>query len=93
LIAYFIGNIKDVLPNINRMQTAKMAEKYRFCPWWPWPSNTSEWGTKHVFRVNLMQIHQALPEIFHTQTKNPDWRHQKTTFRSSLHVVKSGRNC
>jgi len=24
---------------------------------------------------------------FHTQTKNTDWRCQKTTFRSSLHVV------
>jgi len=25
-----------------------------FCPWrtWPWPSNSSEWGTKHVFRVH-----------------------------------------
>jgi len=51
-----------------------------FCPWWPWPSNfkPSEWGTKHVFRVNLAQIRSAVPEIFHTQTKKTtDWRHQK----------------
>jgi len=26
---------------------------------WPWPSNSSEWGTKHVFRVNLLQIRSA----------------------------------
>ena len=36
---------------------------------WPWPSNSSEWGTKHVFRVNLAKIRSAVPEIFHTQTK------------------------
>jgi len=27
-----------------------------FCPLWPWPSNSSERGTKHVFPVNLAQI-------------------------------------
>jgi len=37
---------------------------------WPWPSNATEWGTKHVFCVNLAQIRSAVPEIFHTQTKN-----------------------
>jgi len=31
-------------------------------------SNSSERGTKHVFRVNLAQIHSAVPDIFHTQT-------------------------
>ena len=36
---------------------------------WPWPSNLFERGTKHVFRVNLAQICSAVPEIFHTQTK------------------------
>jgi len=35
----------------------------------PWPSNSSEWGTKYVFRVHLAQIRSAVPEIFHTQTK------------------------
>jgi len=58
---------KDVLTNINRTQAAERAEKRRFCPWWPWPSNSSEWGTKHVFRVNLAQIRSAVPNIFHTQ--------------------------
>ena len=42
-----------------------------FCPWWPWPSNSSEQGTKDVFCVNLAQICSAVPEIFHTQTNKP----------------------
>jgi len=33
---------------------------------------TSERGTKHVFRVNLVQIRSSAPETFHTQTKNTD---------------------
>jgi len=37
---------------------------------WPWHSNSSEWGTKHVLPVNLAQIRSAVPEIFHTQTEN-----------------------
>jgi len=37
---------------------------------WPWLSNSSERGTRHVFFVNLAQIRSAVPEIFHTQTKN-----------------------
>jgi len=32
------------------------------------PSNSSERGTKHVFRVNLAQIRSVVPEIFRTQT-------------------------
>jgi len=36
---------------------------------WPWHSNSSKQGTKHVFPVNLAQIRSAVPEIFHTQTK------------------------
>jgi len=66
---------KDVLPNINRMQAAEMAGKMPFfvpgdLDIWPWPSNWSERGTKHVLRVNLVQICSAVPVIFHTQTKN-----------------------
>ena len=30
---------------------------------WPWHSNSSARGTKHVFRVNLAQIRSALPAI------------------------------
>jgi len=44
---------------------------------WPWTSKWSKRGTKHVFLVNLAQIHSAVPEIFHTQTKTTDWRRQK----------------
>jgi len=63
---------KDVLPNINYTQVAERAENAIFCPWWPWPltwpSNCFERWTKHVFHVNLVQIHSAVPRIFHTQT-------------------------
>jgi len=31
---------------------------------WPWHSNSSERGTKHIFPVNLAQIRSAVPEIF-----------------------------
>ena len=51
-----------------------------FRPWWLWPSNSSERGTKRVFRVKMAQICSAVPEIFHTQTKNTDWRRQKQNF-------------
>jgi len=64
---------KDVLPSINRMQAAKRAKNADFHPWWPWPSNSSEQGTKHVIYVNLAKIRSAVPEVFHTQTKNTDW--------------------
>ena len=30
---------------------------------WPWHSNSSERRTKHVFRVNLVQIRSAVPAI------------------------------
>ena len=35
---------------------------------WPWHWNSSEWGTKHVCHVNLMQIRSAVPDIFESQT-------------------------
>jgi len=31
---------------------------------WPWHSDSSEWGTRHIFPVNLAHIHSAVPEIF-----------------------------
>ena len=30
-------HVKDVSLNTNRTQAAERAEKFRFCPWWPWP--------------------------------------------------------
>jgi len=53
---------------------------------WPWPSNSSEWATKHVFPVNLAQIHSAVPDIFHTEKKQTDGAKNRT-FRSSLRAV------
>ena len=49
-----------------------------------WPSNSSERGTKHVFRVNLVQIRSAVPDIFHTQTKIQTGGAKNRTFRSWL---------
>jgi len=87
--------LKMFLPNTNRTQAAQRAEKCRFCFWWPWPfdfrpwpSNLSERGTKHVFRVNLAQIRSAVSEIFHTQTKTQTAGAKNRTFRSSLRAVK-----
>jgi len=67
---------KDVLPNINCTQATERAEKMPFLSLvtltfdlWPWHSNFSERGTKHVLPVNLAQIRSAVSEIFHTQTK------------------------
>jgi len=40
---------------------------------WPWHSNSSERGTKHVFPLNLVQIRLAVPEIFDSQTKK-EWK-------------------
>jgi len=46
----------DVVPNTNRTQAAERAEKCRFLylmtltfDIWPWPSNLSKRGSKHVF--------------------------------------------
>jgi len=69
------------------MQAAERAEKCRFfgdLDLWPWPSNSSERGTKHMFRANLVQIHSAVLEVFHTQTKKHRLMVPKNrTFRSS----------
>jgi len=43
---------------------------------WPWHSRSSERGTKHVFAVNLAQIHSEVPEIFEWQTK---WKTKSQT--------------
>ena len=54
-----------------------MSSKYKLKPHagrrnWPWPSHSSERGTKHVFRVNLSQIRSAVPEISHTNKNVTD---------------------
>jgi len=48
---------------------------------WPWPSNSSKRGTKHVFRVNLGKSVQRFPRsvIFRTQTKEPQTEGEKIT--------------
>jgi len=48
---------------------------------WPWPSNLSERWIKHVFRVNLAQIHSAVPrDISYTNKKN----HRLTALKQNL---------
>jgi len=44
---------------------------------WPWHSNSSERGSKHVFQVNLAQIRLAVPEIFHSYTNKEKSHRQR----------------
>ena len=69
---------KDVLQNINRMQADERAENAGSSPWWPWPLICLSEG-QNVFCMNLVQIHSAVPEIFHMQNKKKtrEWQRQK----------------
>jgi len=51
-----------------------------------WQSNSCKRGTKHVFPVNLAQIHSAVPQIFHSQIKNHRLMAPKTE-PSAVHCV------
>jgi len=83
-------------PEINRTQAAERAEKMPLLSLvtltfdiWPWPSNSSERGTKHIFRVNLPQIRSAIFEIFHIQTK----KHRLTAPKQNvLQFTACGKN-
>jgi len=57
---------------------------------WPWHSNSSQRGTKHVFHVNVAEIRLAVPEIFHTQIKKVTDSAKNRTLRSSLRAVTNG---
>jgi len=76
--------VKEVSSTINGPQTLTF-------DLWPWSSNSSERGTKHVFRVNFAQIRSAIPEIFHTQTKNHRLTAPKTEL-SAAHCVRYNNN-
>ena len=54
---------------------------------WPWHSNLSEWGTKHVFPVNLAQVVKWL----HSMCKQKQRSHssKNRTLCSLLHAVKT----
>ena len=77
-VIIFELEVKHVLPSIRKLHADR--RKGRKMPFfvssdldlWPWPSDSSKRGTKHVFHVNLAQIHSAVPGIFHTQTKTTD---------------------
>jgi len=65
----------------NALSIGMTQQYFCFSPWWPWPltfdlwpwhSNSSERGIKHVFAVNLAQIRPAVPDIFEWQPKNTD---------------------
>jgi len=55
---------KDVLPNTNRTQPTKRAEKCLLSQLTLTFDLWSERGTKHVFRLNLAQIRSAVPRYF-----------------------------
>ena len=62
---------------------------------WPWPSNSSDRGTKHVFRVNLAQIRSAVPEMFHKQLEmwanaQRDGRPAEYRWRTLFNAAKFG---
>jgi len=63
---------------------------------WPWQSNSSEWGTIHVFTLNLAQIRSVVFKIFHTQTKWMKKKQKKsqTALKTEpyLHVVKTTKH-
>ena len=56
---------------------------------WPWHSNSSKRGTTHIFPVNLVQIHSAVPKVFDSQTKKDKVTDstKNRTLRSSLCMV------
>jgi len=58
-------------------------------------SNSSERGTKHVFRVNLAQTRSAVPETFHTQTKKSQTalKQNLTQFTACGKDVADGQVC
>ena len=121
---------KDVLPNINCTQAAKITRRQRqngpiccyltlfaantlqcvtqqngplvrcwkamgvhspfFVPgeWWPWHSNSSKRGTKHVFPVNLAEIRSAVHQVFDSQTnKNKKSQTAPKTEPYTVHCV------
>jgi len=58
---------------------------------WSCPSNSSERGTKHAFRVNLSQIRSAVPEIIHTRIKKQRLTAPKTE-PSAAQLTACGKN-
>ena len=54
---------------------------------WPWNSNLSERGTKHVFPVNLAQIRSAVPDILDSQTKKTNKQKSQTAQTTEPYAV------
>ena len=69
--------VKDVFPNITCMEVDKGLKNAGFCPWWPWPSNLSKRGTKHVFVWILCKSVQRFQRYFIHKQKSTDWQSQK----------------
>jgi len=55
---------------------------------WPWHSNSSKRGTKHVFLVNLGQIHSAVPETFECRTNKKTKSHSALKTEPYLRAVR-----
>ena len=64
------------------------------CRNWCWPSNSSKRGTKQVFRVNLSQIHPAVPKISAKNSVFCCWWPWPMTFDLDIQTCPSkGSNC
>ena len=81
---------------MSRTQAAEGAEKAVFVSgdldFWPLILTFNlvqarDQTTKHVFLVNLAEIRSAVPEIFYTQTKNPQTDGAETE-PSEVHCVR-----
>ena len=68
-------------PHMNCMQAAKTADKFLFCPWWPWPLNFRL--VRAMAQTSLLCEFGANPfsgsprHLIHKQKSTTDWRHQK----------------
>jgi len=86
---------KDVLPNINRTQDTETAEKNAVfvrgnLDLWPWHSNSSERGTKHVsLWIWRKSVQRFLGYFIHKQKSQKQNRtvYRLTAFRSSMRAV------
>jgi len=80
---------KDVLPNINRTQSAKSTEKFLFCIWLPWPlifdlqTRASEDKTRLLCEFGANPF-SGSRDISYTIKKPQTDGAKNRTFRSSL---------
>jgi len=64
-VMLYLQRVRSIpsLPGVMEVQSAFLFLVTLTFDLWPWHSNSSERGTKHVFHVNFAQIRSAVPEI------------------------------